>query len=159
MTGRMKQNAPKFITTFYHQQPSVLTQLCKLSSALCFVSVLYPNRTLYKTMFVLFSDWCILSSIILRCNKIAFQRVLSSIDSPEQIELCWGHQTWILTRQTPCYCCILVRVVCSGFHSFELTLTMASVLDDSIEGIEDLCASLGLGHVPLLNEENRKLNR
>ena len=36
---------------------------------------------------------------------------------------------------------------------------MASVLDDSIEGIEDLCASLGLGHVPLLNEENRELNR
>ena len=33
-------------------------------------------------------------------------------------------------------------------------------LDDlGIENIEDICASLGLGEVPMLNEENRKLNR
>ena len=30
---------------------------------------------------------------------------------------------------------------------------------DDIESIEDICASLGLGHVPMLNEENRELNR
>ena len=30
---------------------------------------------------------------------------------------------------------------------------------DMLEGVEDICASLGLGHIPLLNEENRELNR
>ena len=30
---------------------------------------------------------------------------------------------------------------------------------EDIEGVEDICASLGLGHVPLLNAENRELNR
>ena len=30
---------------------------------------------------------------------------------------------------------------------------------DLLEGVEDICASLGLGHVPLLNAENRELNR
>lgn len=30
---------------------------------------------------------------------------------------------------------------------------------DFVEGMEDICASLGLGHIPLLNAENRELNR
>ena len=30
---------------------------------------------------------------------------------------------------------------------------------DDVESIEDICASLGLGHVPMLNEENRELNK
>ena len=34
-----------------------------------------------------------------------------------------------------------------------------STMVDMLEGVEDICASLGLGHIPLLNEENRELNR
>ena len=30
---------------------------------------------------------------------------------------------------------------------------------DMLDGVEDICASLGLGHIPLLNAENRELNR
>ena len=30
---------------------------------------------------------------------------------------------------------------------------------ETMENVEDICASLGLGQVPLLNNENRELNR
>ena len=36
-----------------------------------------------------------------------------------------------------------------------IMMTMIPRMTDAIEGIEEICASLGLGKVPLLNAENR----
>ena len=45
------------------------------------------------------------------------------------------------------------------FSTAVCTVTPPSAMVDMLEGVEDICASLGLGHIPLLNEENRELNR
>ena len=36
---------------------------------------------------------------------------------------------------------------------------MVTILEDGVDSVQDICASLGLGEVPLLNAENRELNR
>ena len=36
-----------------------------------------------------------------------------------------------------------------------MIMTMVIIITRMIEGIEEICASLGLGKVPLLNAENR----
>ena len=44
--------------------------------------------------------------------------------------------------------------------SVTVTVTnMVTILEDGVDSVQDICASLGLGEVPLLNAENRELNR
>ena len=40
-----------------------------------------------------------------------------------------------------------------------VTNKMVTILEDGVDSVQDICASLGLGEVPLLNAENRELNR